>query len=156
MTNIIKLRYTKDGEPHGREYSYLTPVPVEVGDLVEIETNGKPAKGIITQIEVPESEIAPFKDKVKTILGKVKTPQELIESILPLQEQWDLNKGDHPCPRCGQYTMKYPAVKNALSRRVDAYICSQCGTEEAMLDAARREPLPLDEWAVVKRYRNNR
>ena len=45
-----------------------------------------------------------------------------------------LKQRDHPCPRCGQYTMKYPAVKNALSRRVDVYICSQCGTEEAMLD----------------------
>lgn len=149
MTNIIKLRYTKDGEPHGREYSYLTPEPVEIGDLVEIETKGRPAKGIITQIGVPVEEIAPFKDKVKTILGKVKTPQELIESIFPSQEQEDMEKGVRPCPRCGKYTMDHPAVKNALSRRVHVYICNQCGTEEALLDAMGSDPLPLDEWALV-------
>ena len=37
MTNIIKLKFLRDGQPAGREYTYFTPVPVAVGDLVEIE-----------------------------------------------------------------------------------------------------------------------
>ena len=54
MTNIIKCRFLdKDGEPRGREYSYKTEIPVEVGQIVD----------------VPEEEIATFADKVKTVVG---------------------------------------------------------------------------------------
>ena len=34
------------------------------------------AKGIVTQINVPEEEIAPFKDKAKTIIGKAQIKEE--------------------------------------------------------------------------------
>lgn len=71
MTNIIKVRFLKDGQPHGKEYSYLTPTEVEVGNIVETETRGKKAKGIVTQIDVPEKEVKAFKDKLKSIIGKV-------------------------------------------------------------------------------------
>lgn len=70
MTNIIKVRFNKDGKPQGREYSYLTPEEVQVGDIVEMETRGKTAKGTVTQTSVPAGEIADFKDKIKTIIGK--------------------------------------------------------------------------------------
>lgn len=70
MTNIIKVRFTKDGQPHGREYSYLTPVEVEVGDLVELPSRNGTAKGIVTQLNVPAGEIEAFKDRVKSIIGK--------------------------------------------------------------------------------------
>lgn len=70
MTNIIKVRFNKDGQPQGREYSYLSPVEVEVGDIVEMETQRGIAKGTVTQINVPTSEIEPFKDRVKSIIGK--------------------------------------------------------------------------------------
>lgn len=157
MTNIIKVKFNKDGKPQGREYTYFSPIPVGVGDMVEIETKGKAAKGTVTQTGVPESEISAFKDKIKTILGKVKTEttieeaKEIIESLLPLQD--DFEKGAIPCPRCGRYTMDYPAVKNALSRRANIYICSDCGMEEAMLDAAGMEPLPLNKWAKILRIK---
>ena len=78
MSNIIKLKFTSKGEPYGREYTYFTPVEVKVGDLVEVEAtsikNGavRKAVGIVTQIDVPEEEIAPFKDKAKTIIGLFK------------------------------------------------------------------------------------
>ena len=37
MTNIIKCRFLdKDGEPRGREYSYKTEIPVEVGQIVDV------------------------------------------------------------------------------------------------------------------------
>lgn len=38
------------------------------------------------------------------------------------------------CPRCGRNTMAQNLAENALSRRADVYICSGCGTEEAMRD----------------------
>ena len=78
-TNIIKLRFTKDGEARGREYTYYTPEEVEPGDLVAIEAKADGiSKGIITQVNVPEEEIAPFKDRAKTIIGKYVEPEEEI------------------------------------------------------------------------------
>lgn len=83
LTNIIKVRFNKDGQPQGREYSYLTPVEVEVGDIVEMETRGGVAKGTVTQINVPKEEIEPFKDKIKSIIGKAKeeTPEDEDKSV---------------------------------------------------------------------------
>ena len=40
------------------------------------------------------------------------------------------------CPRCHLMTLREVEVQNALSRRDnDTYICSDCGTEEAFIDA---------------------
>ena len=71
-TNIIKLRFLRNSQPQGREYTYYTPVEVEAGDIVELETRDGIAKGMVTQINVPEEEIAPFKERAKSIIGKVK------------------------------------------------------------------------------------
>lgn len=38
------------------------------------------------------------------------------------------------CPRCGRNTMDSNLYRNALSRRADVYICSDCGSAEAMAD----------------------
>lgn len=63
-----------------------------------------------------------------------------------------------PCPRCGKNVMKEKLHENALSRRVDIYICDRCGTEEAledvrysMSDAVEFFKKPLDEWFVVRK-----
>lgn len=74
MTNVIKLKFMRNGQPSGREYTYYTPVEVEVGDIVELDSRDGIAKGIVTQIDVPESEIAAFADRAKSILGKVPAP----------------------------------------------------------------------------------
>lgn len=76
-TNVIKLRFLRNGEPQGREYTYYTPVDVEVGDAVEMEARDGVAKGIVTQTNVPEEEIAPFKDRAKTIIGKAHVEEEV-------------------------------------------------------------------------------
>jgi uncharacterized Zn finger protein len=75
-TNIIKLRFIRNGEPQGREYTYYTPTEVEVGDIVELEAREGIAKGIVTKINVPEEEIAPFKDRAKAIIGKAQIKEE--------------------------------------------------------------------------------
>lgn len=69
MTNIIKLKFLRNGQPSGREYTYYTPVEVAVGDIVELDSRDGIAKGIVTQVDVPESEIAAFADRTKSILG---------------------------------------------------------------------------------------
>jgi len=74
-TNIIKLRFIRNGQPQGREYTYYTPVEVAVGDIVEIEAREGIAKGIVTQVNVPEEEIAPFKDRAKSIIGKAQVEE---------------------------------------------------------------------------------
>lgn len=76
-TNIIKLRFIRNGQPQGREYTYYTPTEVEVGDIVELEAREGIAKGMVTQVNVPEEEIAPFKDRAKTIIGKAQIKEEV-------------------------------------------------------------------------------
>ena len=73
MTNIIKCRFLdKDGEPRGREYSYKTEIPVEdvpAPRQSDADSELKTKSVIVSQINVPEEEIATFADKVKTVVG---------------------------------------------------------------------------------------
>lgn len=66
MTDVIKVRYLKQGQPQGREYTYKSPVEVKVGDIVGVSV----AQGVVTAVDVPEDEIKRFGDNAKTILGK--------------------------------------------------------------------------------------
>ncbi|QPB60523.1 hypothetical protein [Enterococcus faecalis] len=51
------------------------------------------------------------------------------------------------CPRCGVNYMKREPEKNALSRHEpDVYICSLCGTDEAVLDMFG-EKMPSEKWS---------
>ena len=54
-----------------------------------------------------------------------------------------------PCPRCGANSMRESLHTNALSRHADIYVCSRCGTDEALLDM-NRTPKPFSEWFVCK------
>lgn len=79
----------------------------------------------------------------------IEEAKKLIESLMQLQED-NIRDYVFPCPRCGHDRMDKKPVRNALSRRANVYICDTCGMEEALLDAAGKEPLPLNEWAMVK------
>ena len=74
--NLIKARFLKDGEPSGRAYTYISDAPVKVGDLVQLNEKGR---GIVTEINVPEEEVESFKDKLKSIIGKVEDVTEIVE-----------------------------------------------------------------------------
>lgn len=63
---IIKARFLKDGEPSGREYSYISDIEVQVGDRVVLNDT---SKGIVTAVDVPEEEVAAFADRLKKIVG---------------------------------------------------------------------------------------
>lgn len=80
---LIKARFLRDGEPHGRTYTYISEIDVSVGDLVQLNEKGQ---GIVTEIDVPETEVESFRYKLKTITGKAESeleqPFELKEEAL--------------------------------------------------------------------------
>lgn len=56
--------------------------------------------------------------------------------------------GHFACPRCGKMAMDAEsATRNALSRRIDVYICDTCGMQEALEDMAGIHT-PLTAWAI--------
>ena len=70
---------------------------------------------------------------------------EKIRRLAPLQ-----GKYNWPCPRCGCWTMDREPVRNALSRREKIYVCSRCGTEEAIEDFTRKFT-PLASWDIARK-----
>lgn len=57
------------------------------------------------------------------------------------------------CPRCKKNTMRNKEVENALSRRDNkTYICSPCGTAEALIDGGFKiaDKVEIDFVAKVK------
>ena len=63
------------------------------------------------------------------------------------EKQWD---EDYPCPRCGRSVMESDPVRNALSRRLNVYICDECGMTEALEDMPGAPKTPLSAWAIAK------
>ena len=58
--------------------------------------------------------------------------------------------GHFACPRCGRMTMNAESVtRNALSRRIDIYVCDACGMYEALEDMADSR-MPLSSWAIAQ------
>lgn len=84
-----------------------------------------------------------------TLTQEEQQAKKLVETLRPLQENPDPDGYIFPCPRCGHERMMPEAVRNALSRYADVYICSECGMDEAMRDMARQPPLPFSEWGMV-------
>ena len=76
--NLIKAKFLRDGEPQGRAYTYMTDAAVKVGDLVQLNERGQ---GIVIETNVPESEVESFRDKLKTIIGKVEQQGLIAEPI---------------------------------------------------------------------------
>lgn len=62
--------------------------------------------------------------------------------------------GHFACPRCGKMAMGAESVThNALSRRIDVYICDTCGMQEALEDVAGSRT-PLTAWAIAQAPEN--
>lgn len=60
----IKVKFLKNGEPHGGEYTYKSTFPVRVGHEVLLPGGGN---GVVTEINVPDEDVESFKDKIKEI-----------------------------------------------------------------------------------------
>lgn len=69
MTNVIKVKFLRNGQPSGRAYTYYTPVEVVVGDIVDLNSSKGVAQGVVTDVDVPADEILAFGDGAKAILG---------------------------------------------------------------------------------------
>lgn len=76
MTNVIKVKFLRNGQPSGRAYTYYTPEEVAVGDIVKLDSRNGIAHGVVTEIDVPEKEILAFGAGAKSIIGKVQEQQE--------------------------------------------------------------------------------
>lgn len=76
---LIRCRVLKDGKPSGRDYTYCTSEEVKAGDVVQITSS---AKGFVTEINVPEEEVAAFADKVKSIVGLVEESEDKNEGTV--------------------------------------------------------------------------
>ena len=70
---------------------------------------------------------------------------EKIRRFAPLQEKYNW-----PCPRCGGWAMDPKLIRNALSRREKIYICSDCGTAEALEDFFHKLS-PLASWDIARK-----
>lgn len=85
--HIVKVRYIdgSTGEISGREYTYFSEEFLSVGDLVTVPVKDTIGKAQVTAVDVPESEIAAFKDKVKTIPAGSKTTLPIIQQVVTTQ-----------------------------------------------------------------------
>lgn len=68
MAQLIKVRFLKNDVPQGNAYTYYSNDLVKPGDLVQINAS---AKGVVTEIDVPEEAIKDSKYAIKFIHGKV-------------------------------------------------------------------------------------
>ncbi len=81
---IVKVQYfnpvTK--KYFGRDYSYFSEDTLQVGDVVTVPVKDGTGRAKVSAVNVPESEIEAFKDKVKTIpSNSIVKPQTLVEAI---------------------------------------------------------------------------
>lgn len=60
----VKVKFIKNGEPRGREYTYKSTFPVRVGHEVILPGGGN---GVVTEINVPDEDVEIFKDKIKEV-----------------------------------------------------------------------------------------
>ncbi len=72
------------------------------------------------------------------------TAKAVIEQFAKRQEE-----GNFPCPRCGRMDMDEKPARNAISRRINVYICDFCGTVEAIEDAVD-SITPVEERVIIK------
>ena len=69
----IKVKFLKNGEPHGREYTYKAIFTVRVGQEVILPGGGN---GVVTEINVPAKEVESFNDKIKEVESVVEESNE--------------------------------------------------------------------------------
>lgn len=84
-TNIVGVKYEDEIYKKtfkGREYTYFTIIPLQVGDIVKAPTAYGISNALVTTINVPEERIESFKNKVKTITIKMNKELFLKEQLL--------------------------------------------------------------------------
>ena len=74
--SLVKVQYysEKTGELSPREYTYFSEERLAAGDVLMVPVRDTTGKAKVSAIDVPEEEIASFRDKVKTIPAGSKVP----------------------------------------------------------------------------------
>ena len=85
---IVKVRYFSEttGMESGREYTYFTEAPLKVGDIVIVPIRDTHGKAKVSAIDVPASEIAAYRDKVKTILAGSKMIAQTLGGFISIDK----------------------------------------------------------------------
>lgn len=84
-TNIVGVKYEDEIYKKtfkGREYTYFSNIPLEVGDVVKAPTVNGISNALVTSINISEEKIEPFKSKLKTITIKINKKNFLKEKML--------------------------------------------------------------------------
>ncbi|ATL71807.1 hypothetical protein CRH09_15500 [Nocardia terpenica] len=55
------------------------------------------------------------------------------------------------CPRCGELMGELPPARSRMKIDRDLFVCSACGTDEALRDAAGFPPIEPSAWPVTER-----
>ncbi|MFI5809168.1 hypothetical protein [Streptomyces sp. NPDC051561] len=53
------------------------------------------------------------------------------------------------CPRCSGPLGDRPA-RSRLTAARDTYVCTTCGTDEAVREATGKAPTPFGDWPVLR------
>ncbi len=96
--SIVKVRYFSEttSELSQQEYTYYTEDPLRLGDIVIVPVKDTSGKAKVSAIDVPETEIAAFKDKVKTISsGSVITADRITTDNPMIELGLDLAAGSY-------------------------------------------------------------
>ena len=93
---IVKVKYYSETTKtySDREYSYLSENGLKVGDIVTVPVRDTTGKAMVTAVNVPESEVAAFKDKLKVIPAAA-TEAKPIDRTINLCDTCR-NQGDFP------------------------------------------------------------
>ena len=90
--SIVKVQYYSEttGELSAREYTYYSVDNLQVGDIVIVPVRDTTSKAKVSAVDVPESEIASFKDKVKVIpTGSKELAERRARGIRPEQDEME-------------------------------------------------------------------
>lgn len=81
---LVKVRYIQGEDLSSREYTYYSEDALQPGDLVIVPVRDTTGRAQVSAIDVPESEVEAFKDKVKVIpAGSVIEPEEKAVDMVP-------------------------------------------------------------------------
>ena len=80
MLSIVKVKYYSEaaGGLSPREYTYFSVDRLNVGDIVTVPVRDTTGKAMVSAIDVPETQIEAFRDKVKTIPTGSKVKEEAV------------------------------------------------------------------------------
>uniref|UniRef100_A0A6M3LHR1 Uncharacterized protein n=1 Tax=viral metagenome TaxID=1070528 RepID=A0A6M3LHR1_9ZZZZ len=93
---IVRVQYYSEttGELSPRPYTYYSADRLSVGDIVIVPVRDTTGKAKVSQVDVPEAEIAAFKDKVKTI------PVGAVQCVPTAEGVAELLGESSPIPGC--------------------------------------------------------